>query len=122
MHQLGEIICMHACSIVSKSLRSHELKPPRLHCPWNFSGKQAYWSELLFPTSEDLPDSRTEPASLVYPALGGKFLPLCHLGKITQRKFQPELIYVLSFLKVIDEAQNCVLVSWKLAKASLPHI
>ena len=61
-------------------------------------------------------------ASLVYPALAGKFLPLYHLGKIMQRKFQPELNCVLSFLKVVDEDQNCVLVTWKLAKASFPLI
>ena len=84
--------------------------------------RQAYWSGLLFPTQRDLPDSGTEWASLVYPALADKFLPLYHLGKIMQRKFQPELNCVLSFLKVIDEDQNCVLVTWKLAKASFPLI
>ena len=39
VHQLGEIVCMHACAIMSKSLQSHEQKPARLLWPWNFQGK-----------------------------------------------------------------------------------
>ena len=38
----------------------------------NFS-RQEYWSGLLCPTLEDLPDAETEPMS---PALAGRFLPL----------------------------------------------
>ena len=39
--------------------------------------RQEYWSVLLFPPLEDLPDPRIEPES---PALAGGFLPLRHLG------------------------------------------
>ena len=30
---------MQVCSVVSNSLRPHELQPARLLCPWNFPGK-----------------------------------------------------------------------------------
>ena len=33
------IMCGHAYSVVSNSLRPHGLKPTRLLCPWNFPGK-----------------------------------------------------------------------------------
>ena len=36
--------------------------------------RQEYWSELPFPTPEDLPDPRIKPKSLVSPALAGGFL------------------------------------------------
>ena len=35
--------------------------------------QQEYWSELPFPPPGDLPDSGTEPTSLVSPALADKF-------------------------------------------------
>ena len=35
--------------------------------------KQEYWSGLSCPPPGDLPDPRTEPASLVAPALAGRF-------------------------------------------------
>ena len=31
--------CLHACSVVSNSLRPHGLWPTRLLCPWHFPGK-----------------------------------------------------------------------------------
>ena len=34
--------------------------------------RQEYWNSLLFPTPGDLPDSETEPTSLVSPALTGR--------------------------------------------------
>ena len=33
------VLCAHACSIVSDSLKPHWLKPARLLCPWDFPGK-----------------------------------------------------------------------------------
>ena len=39
-----------------------------LLCPW-----QEYWSGLPCPPGGDLPDSETEPASLMSPALAGGF-------------------------------------------------
>ena len=41
-------------------------------CPWGFS-KQEYWVGLPCPPPGDLPDSRTEPNSLMSPALAGEF-------------------------------------------------
>ena len=35
--------------------------------------RQGYWSELPFPTLEDLPDPGIEPMSLASPALAGGF-------------------------------------------------
>ena len=35
--------------------------------------RQEYWSELPFPTPENLPDPGIEPKSLVSPALAGRF-------------------------------------------------
>ena len=37
-----------SCSVVSDSLRPHELQPARLHYPWENS-RQEYWSGLLCP-------------------------------------------------------------------------
>jgi len=41
--------------------------------------RQEYWSGLPFLPPGDLPNSGTEPASLVSPALAGDSLPLSHL-------------------------------------------
>ena len=35
--------------------------------------RQEYWGELLFPSSEDFPDPGIKPASLMSPALAGRF-------------------------------------------------
>ena len=35
--------------------------------------RQKYWSGLLFPTPEDLPDTGIKPTSLMCPALAGGF-------------------------------------------------
>ena len=35
--------------------------------------RQGYWSELPFPSPGDLPDPGIEPASLMSPALAGRF-------------------------------------------------
>ena len=44
--------------------------------PLGFS-RQEYWSGLPCPPPGDLPDSGIEPASLMSPALVGKFLSTC---------------------------------------------
>ena len=36
--------------------------------------RQEYWSELPCPPSRDLPDPGIEPASLMSPALAGRFV------------------------------------------------
>ena len=38
--------------------------------------RQEYWSGLLCPSPEDIPDPGIEPASLVSPALADRYLPL----------------------------------------------
>ena len=43
--------------------------------------RQEYWSELLFPSPEDLPNPGIEPVSLVYPALQVDSLPTVPSGK-----------------------------------------
>ena len=45
--------------------------------------RQEYWGGLPCPPPEDLPDPGTEPASLMSPALAGRFLPLAPPGKPT---------------------------------------
>jgi len=46
--------------------------------------RQGYWSGLLCTTPRDLPDQRIEPASLMFPALAGRFfLPFVLHGKPT---------------------------------------
>ena len=43
--------------------------------------RQEYWSGLAFPTPGDLPDPGIEPASLVSPALAGRFFTTLPLEK-----------------------------------------
>ena len=42
--------------------------------------REEYWSQLPFPTPEDLPDQGIEPTSPVSPAWQANSLPLHHLG------------------------------------------
>ena len=50
--------------------------PPDSSCPW-----QEYWSGLLFPPPGDIPDPGIKPASLMSPALAGRFFTTEPLGK-----------------------------------------
>ena len=45
--------------------------------------RQEYWSGLLCPPPEDLPDPGIEPTSPVSPVLQANFLPTEHPGKPT---------------------------------------
>ena len=59
------------CSVMSDSLQHY-----RLACQAPLSmefSRQEYWSGLPFPSPEDLPNPGMEPASLVSPALAGRF-------------------------------------------------
>ena len=74
--------CMHlplvlSRSVVSNSLRPHELEPARLLCPWGFS-RQKYWSGLPCPPPGDLPNPGLEPRS---PTLQVDSLPSEPTGK-----------------------------------------
>ena len=56
---------------MSDSLRPHGLQPDKLLCLSNFLNNTRVDSQ--FPSPGDLPDLGIEPASLVYPALAGRF-------------------------------------------------
>ena len=45
------------------------------------SGRQEYWSGLLFPTPGDLTDPGIGPMSLASPALAGRFFSTAPHGK-----------------------------------------
>ena len=63
---------MHACSVMSNSLRPHELQSSRLLCPWDSPGKNTRLGcPALLPG--DLPDAGIELVSLMSPALAGGF-------------------------------------------------
>ena len=47
--------------------------------------RQEYWSELLFPSPENLPNPGIEPVSLVYPALQVDSLPTVPSGKSSRK-------------------------------------
>ena len=52
--------CTLSSSVVSNSLRPHELQPSRLLCPWNFPGKNTemgchFLLQGIFPTQESNP-------------------------------------------------------------------
>ena len=49
-------------SVVSDSLQPCGLRPAKLLCPWDFPWPE-YWSVLLFPSPEDLPNPGIELGS-----------------------------------------------------------
>ena len=63
------------------------------------SSRQEYWSGPLFPSPGDLPDPGLETASLVSPALSGRFFitePLfTRNAQSWRRKWQPAPIFLL---------------------------
>ena len=64
-------VCMLSCSVVSDFVTSWTVA-----CQFPLYivfSRQNYWSELLYPTSGDLPDPGTKPLSLLSPALAGGF-------------------------------------------------
>ena len=56
------LIAVLSHSVMSDSLRPHELQPARLLCPWGLS-RQEYQSGLPCPPPRDLPNPGTEPRS-----------------------------------------------------------
>ena len=67
--------------MLSRSVVSDSLQP---RGPGGLSmefSRQEYWSGLPFPSSGDLPDLGIEPASLVSPALAGRFFTTVPPGK-----------------------------------------
>ena len=78
-------VCVYVCSVAQPCLslcNSMDCSPPgsSVHGTVGFS-KQEYWSKLPFPPPEDLPNLGMEAASLVSPALSGRFFttsaPVC---------------------------------------------
>ena len=67
--------CVLRPSVVSDSLRPHELKSHQAPLSMEFP-RQEHWSALPFPTSRDLPDPGIEPRSA---ALAGEFCTTEHL-------------------------------------------
>ena len=73
------VVSFFSRSVMSYSLWPHELKPSRLLCPGDFSGKNT-GVEKTFPSPGDLPNPGTEPRS---PALQADSLPSEPPGKPT---------------------------------------
>ena len=61
---------------MSDCLELYGLWRARLLCPWNFPGKNEYWSGLLFPPPGVLLDPKIELLFPVSPALQVDSLPL----------------------------------------------
>ena len=55
--------------------------------------RQEYWSGLPFPTPGDLPDAGIEPASLVSPALAGRFFTNCAIWQNAPGKMQYSIFF-----------------------------
>ena len=106
-------LCKHAKSLQIRSDQS--LSRVRLFVtPWTVAhqaplsmgfSRQEYWSGLSCPPPGDLPDPRTEPESLMSPALAGRLfttsatweapkLPYCCCKRTTQQIFIEFLKYV----------------------------
>ena len=63
---------MHVCSVVSDSVTPWTVTH---HAPLTMGfHRQEYWSGLPFPPPEDLPDPGIKLASLVSPALAGRWI------------------------------------------------
>ena len=72
------LLCIHAQSLSCVRLCDlMDCSPPGSSVQG--ISQQEYWSRLPFPSPEDLPNSRTESVSPVFPALAGGFLLLDHL-------------------------------------------
>ena len=76
----GDCICVLSHSVVSNSLRPHELQPARFLCPWNFPGKNT-GAVCHFLTQGIFPTQRSNLVSLVSPALAGRFFTTLPPGK-----------------------------------------
>ena len=75
---------MHACSIMSDSLRFHGLEPARLFCLWDFRGKRTgVGCHFLL---QDLPDLGIKLASPVSPTLASGFFTTVPPGKPPDRR------------------------------------
>ena len=74
----------------------------RFLCPWNFPGKN---TGLPFPPPGDLPDQGIKPASLVSPALAGRFFTTEPSGK-PQFDNKPEIKRNIKFSGASDGKES----------------
>ena len=72
---------VHACSVLSDSLRPHGPYVARQTTLFMRFSRQEYWTGLPFPIAGDLPNPGIEAASLASPALAGRFLTAALPGK-----------------------------------------
>ena len=85
-HLPGQLLCpclsAWCCAVLTHSVMSDSATPwtvaRQVPLSMGFS-RQEYWSGLLCPPPEDLPDSRIEPMSLKSPELAGGFFTLFQL-------------------------------------------
>ena len=99
---MGTTLKMYAYTEVIKTrlISARAQLCPTVSIPWTIDGqgplymglsRQEYWSGLLFPLPEDLPDPQTEPMSLVSPDWQVGSLPL-HWEKLTWWQLRPLMI------------------------------
>ena len=70
---LNYLVCpVLSRSVISDSLKPHELQSCQASLPLEFS-RQEYWSGMPFSTPVDIPDPGIESPSLVSPALAGRY-------------------------------------------------
>ena len=60
--------------------------------------QQDYWSGLPFPPPQDLPDPGIEPASLISPALAGRFFTISATWEAPYLTIEPSFISLLNLL------------------------
>ena len=79
--------------------------------------RQEYWSELLFPSWEDIPNPRIKPGS---PALKAHSLPLSHLGSpsnvvVVVQSLSCVQLFVILWIEAC-QASLSYTISWSLLK------
>ena len=87
--------CVLSCSVVSdcEPLDCNHQVPLSM----GFSRKE-YWSGLLCPSPGDLPNPGIEPASLVSPALAGRFFTASATWESLFSLYMHQLFYLKFFL------------------------
>ena len=88
----GEVTNTYLCMQARCPTHCDPMEPARLHCPWDFPGKE-YWSELPFPSPGDLPDPEIEPKFPASPALAGRFFTTVSPGKPHTYLYYPSNLY-----------------------------
>ena len=85
-----------ACMCAGRSLQSCLTLCDRMHCNWPGSSvhgvfQARYWSGLPCPTPGDFPNPRTEPMTLMSPALGGGFFITSTTWKFLSRESELQI-------------------------------